>query len=199
MTKSLFKALQFNALRLVMFTLVFVSLLLGVHYVTRDQIAANLLAAKSNALQSVAGTFHLDDPLSTHTQALSPAAAQQLITPDPVRYIGYQQGKPVLYVYPVTSKSGYAGTIDLLVGIDADHFITGVRVIAHKETPGLGDYIDIKKKPWILQFNHLSRIDQLALRPNGGMIDAVAGATISARAVTDAVQRVMQVHKTLQP
>jgi electron transport complex protein RnfG len=73
-----------------------------------------------------------------------------------------------------------------------------VRVIKHKETPGLGDYIDVKKSPWIHQFEGKTLQTRWKVKKDGGDIDAMAGATITARAVTEAVARVLRVHQQLK-
>lgn len=83
--------------------------------------------------------------------------------------------------------------IRLLVGIDRDGRVTGVRVVSHKETPGLGDYIDIGKSDWIKGFDgqSLERPDAWRVRKDGGQFDYMAGATITPRAVVAAVARTL--------
>ncbi|NBW53515.1 MAG: RnfABCDGE type electron transport complex subunit G, partial [Betaproteobacteria bacterium] len=85
------------------------------------------------------------------------------------------------------APDGYSGEIKTLVGIDQEDKILGVRVIAHKETPGLGDYIEIDKSQWIKNFDFKS-LDKLAekqwaVKKDGGDFDYVSGATITSRAV----------------
>lgn len=90
-----------------------------------------------------------------------------------------------------TAPDGYNGNIRLLLGIDFNSTILGVRVISHKETPGLGDPIEIEKSNWILGFNQksLQRPDNegWAVKRDGGDFDQFTGATISPRAVVKAV------------
>ena len=109
-----------------------------------------------------------------------------------------RDGKVVALVFEATAPDGYAGKIRLLMAIDTDGKILGVRVTAHKETPGLGDYIDIKKdpdkkRPWITQFNGLNpeTIDanEWKVKKDGGRFDAITGATVSPRAVVKAVRK----------
>ena len=78
---------------------------------------------------------------------------------------------------------GYSGTIRLVYGVDASGALTGVQVLEHTETPGLGAKITTA---WIDQFKGKTR-DEVALKKDGGAIDAIAAATISSRAVTRAV------------
>lgn len=90
------------------------------------------------------------------------------------------------------APDGYSGDIRLLVGIAADGTLTGVRVTAHRETPGLGDYIERARSPWIDQFTGRSALDPgprgWKVAKDGGVFDARAGATITPRAVVKAVK-----------
>lgn len=102
-----------------------------------------------------------------------------------------------------TSGRGYAGEIQLLMAIDTDGRLLGVRVLKHSETPGLGDKIDARKDDWIKGFGGRSLSDpapeQWAVKKDGGVFDQFAGATITPRAVVKAVKGGMQffaAHKT---
>jgi electron transport complex protein RnfG len=101
-------------------------------------------------------------------------------------------------VLEAAAADGYSGEIKLLVGILADGRLGGVRVIAHKETPGLGDYIDIARSEWIRQFDGKALDDPPAdgwkVRKDGGRFDYMAGATITPRAIVRAVRRVLEYH-----
>ncbi|MBS0542941.1 MAG: RnfABCDGE type electron transport complex subunit G, partial [Proteobacteria bacterium] len=89
--------------------------------------------------------------------------------------------------------SGYAGEIRLMMGVDAQGRILGVRVLAHKETPGLGDKIEVKKGDWITRFTGLSLgappAERWKVRKDGGEFDQFTGATITPRGVVAAVHR----------
>lgn len=88
---------------------------------------------------------------------------------------------------------GYAGQIRLMMGIDAEGKILGVRVLAHKETPGLGDKMEVKKNRWILEFDGLSLgnppVEKWKVKKDGGQFDQWTGATITPRGVVDAIRR----------
>lgn len=94
------------------------------------------------------------------------------------------------------APDGYNGDIRLLVGIDAGGRIIGVRVIEHRETPGLGDPIEIERGPWITGFDGRSLRDPAPeawrVRRDGGAFDQLAGATITPRAVVGAVHRALR-------
>lgn len=97
---------------------------------------------------------------------------------------------PTGLVIETIAPNGYNGKIKLLVGVDIDQTITGVRVIEHKETPGLGDKIDKRVSDWIDGFKNtsLSRPDEALwkVKKDGGQFDQFTGATITPRAVVQA-------------
>lgn len=99
-------------------------------------------------------------------------------------------------VLEAIAPDGYSGNIHLLVGIDLEGRITGVRVTAHRETPGLGDYIHRAKSPWVDQFVGKTLIEpepkHWKVAKDGGRFDARAGATISPRAVVKAVKGALE-------
>lgn len=117
--------------------------------------------------------------------------------PAPVTvYRARMDGQPVAVMMIVTAPDGYNGDIRLLAGIAASGTIFGVRVISHRETPGLGDPIDKEKSDWILGFNQKSLQDPdangWAVKKDGGQFDQFTGATISPRAVVGTVHRTLR-------
>ena len=108
-------------------------------------------------------------------------------------YIARRQGTPIGAVITMLAPDGYNGPIKLLVGILTDGRIAGVRVIGHRETPGLGDKIEIARDPWIGKFEGRSLGDppagKWAVKYDGGVFDQFTGATITPRAVVAAVRR----------
>ena len=103
---------------------------------------------------------------------------------------------PAAVILEAIAHDGYAGDIKLLIAIKVDGSISGVRVLTHKETPGLGDYIDIAKDNWIKLFNAESLTKtvsaQWKVKKDGGQFDYMAGATITPRAVIKAVHKALQ-------
>jgi electron transport complex protein RnfG len=104
--------------------------------------------------------------------------------------------EPTAVILEAVAHDGYAGDIKLLIAIKYDGSIAGVRVLAHKETPGLGDYIDIAKNKWIKLFDGES-LEKTAdkkwlVKKDGGQFDYMAGATITPRAVVKAVHKALQ-------
>lgn len=108
-------------------------------------------------------------------------------------YIAKQNEKIVAFSYQVVAPDGYSGSIKIMMGINMRGEILGVRVISHKETPGLGDKIEEKKDDWILGFDGLSlentKTDDWNVKKDGGRFDQFTGATITPRAVVKAIRR----------
>ncbi|WP_226667861.1 electron transport complex subunit RsxG [Microbulbifer aggregans] len=98
-------------------------------------------------------------------------------------------------IVPAVAPDGYSGPIRILVGVNRDGTIAGVRVTNHAETPGLGDKVEVKKSDWILSFNGKSlkdpARDQWKVQKDGGAFDQFTGATITPRAVVNQVRKVL--------
>jgi electron transport complex protein RnfG len=131
----------------------------------------------------------LTDKIEIEDEAFFPHAAPITV------YRARMDGRPVAVMMIVTAKDGYNGDIRLLTGIDSDGAILGVRVVSHRETPGLGDPIDLAKSDWVLGFNQRSLGDPgsagWAVKKDGGQFDQFTGATISPRAVVGAVHNTL--------
>lgn len=102
-------------------------------------------------------------------------------------YIIYEDGEKAGYAFRA-SGSGYGGNIDIMVGLDSGFGIKGVSILSQTETPGVGN--KITESSFTDQFKGLSASD-IALKSEGGKIDAITGATISSRAVVDAIREKM--------
>lgn len=106
-------------------------------------------------------------------------------------YLALKGDQPSALILPVTAPDGYSGAIHLLVGIFADGRLAGVRVLGHRETPGLGDKIELAKSDWVRSFEGKSLSDPgedgWAVKKDRGEFDQFAGATITPRAVVKAV------------
>jgi electron transport complex protein RnfG len=103
---------------------------------------------------------------------------------------------PAGIVLEAIAPEGYSGDIALLIGISADGTVTGVRATRHKETPGLGDYIETAKSGWILQFDGKRAEEndkrRWRVKKDGGEFDSRAGATITPRAIVKAVRQALE-------
>lgn len=110
-------------------------------------------------------------------------------------YRARKDQQPVASLLTVTAHNGYSGDIHLLVGIWADNRLAGVRVLAHKETPGLGDYIEVERDEWIHQFVDKSYqntpVSRWKVKKDGGDFTYRTGATITPRAIVATVEKTL--------
>ena len=106
---------------------------------------------------------------------------------------------PTGLIYSPVTANGYSGDILLTIAIDENNQVTGVRVLQHKETPGLGDKIETRRSGWIKSFDGTSltspRAEKWAVKRDGGDFDQFTGATITPRAVVKAVKNTLQYHQ----
>lgn len=180
---------------LFVFVIIFTGFLSGAYLWTKPAIEASAAEAKMKLVDEVLPRGDYDNQLLQDTISLPPSADLGLAE-ETTLYIARKSGHPVAAVFEAAAADGYAGKIRLIIAIRADGQVAGVRVTQHKETPGLGDYIEPKKdknkaRPWITQFNGMS-LDKIAekdwkVRKDGGTIDYHAGATVTPRAVSKAV------------
>jgi electron transport complex protein RnfG len=110
-------------------------------------------------------------------------------------HIARLNGEVTGFIFETIAPRGYNGNLDMLIAINKDGVVTGSRVISHKETPGLGDKVDLKKSPWILSFENKSLTNTTlkgwAVKKDGGDFDQFTGATITPRAVVRAVKNTL--------
>lgn len=128
--------------------------------------------------------------------AITVTDPEMLGTTQPVTvYRAFRGGEPVAALFTSVAPDGYSGEIRLLVGVRADGRLSGVRVLAHKETPGLGDPIEIRRSDWITSFDSRALGDpplqRWKVRRDGGVFDQFTGATITPRAVVKAVRNTL--------
>jgi H+/Na+-translocating ferredoxin:NAD+ oxidoreductase subunit G len=162
---------------------------------SRERIAANqrarLLASVSSVLDPSLIGRDLDPVLIT-------AEDEALLGSDePIDvFVPVDGTTPLAAVFASIAPDGYNAPIHLLIGIDiGSGAITGVRVVSHRETPGLGDLIDIDKSDWLLQFDGKSIDDPQAagwaVTRDDGEFDAITGATVTPRAVIRAIHNTL--------
>lgn len=189
-----------TALILLAFTLVFTALMAEVYQLTQPVLQATQQEAKRRLIGEVLPTTLYDNDLLADSLELPPQAALGLNEASRL-YRARRAGAPAALVFEAAAPDGYSGEIRLILAVDAAGRLLAVRVTQHKETPGLGDYIDPKKdkdkrSPWISQFDGLdfNRVapEKWRVKKDGGVFEARAGATITARAVVKAVGRALQ-------
>ncbi len=194
--KHAFRVSGETALTLLAFIVFFTAMLAWVYLFSRPVIEQSARSEKLVVLNQIlpAKLYNNDPLLDTLTLPAEPALGTR--TPSTV-YRARFNNKPAALVMDVVAPDGYSGAIKLLVAFSADGQVLGVRAVEHKETPGLGDYIDPRKDknketPWINQFNNVSTTlnpQDWHVRKDGGKFDAYAGATVTPRAVVKAVYR----------
>ena len=186
-----------TALILFIFVVIFTGLLSSAYLWTLPTIEAAASGEKMKLIDEVLPRRSYDNDLLKDTVRLAPTAAlghEESST----AYRARKGGKASALVLEAVAPDGYAGKIRLLIAVGADGALLGVRVTQHKETPGLGDYIEPKKDknkehPWITQFDGLmpaaTEERTWKVKKDGGRFDSVAGATVTPRAVIKAVRK----------
>ena len=185
---------------LFVFVIIFTGLLSGAYKWTKPAIEASAAEEKMKLVDEVLPRNEYDNKLLEDTVTLPPTEQLGLSEPSTL-YIARLGGKPVAMVFEAVAPDGYAGKIRLVIAVRSEGTVAGVRATQHKETPGLGDYIEVKKdknkqRPWITQFTGLSLAEvnerEWRVKKDGGRIDYHAGATVTPRAVTKAVLKAVQ-------
>lgn len=182
------------ALVLVAFALVGTSMLALTYNATKDNIAASEKKAKLALISQILPAALYDNDIIRDAAELQATPELGLAEPTLV-YRALKAGQPSAAVLEVIAPDGYGGKIKLIVAIKVGDEISGVRVVAHKETPGLGDYIEIAKSSWIKIFDgtslEKSPSKDWKVKKDGGQFDYMTGATITPRAMVKAVHKAL--------
>lgn len=185
-----------NGLLLAAFTLATTGLIGITHYLTADTIAQQEQKTLLSTIDEVLNSIQYDNDLYRECHQLDvPELGPGQHKLYPVRW----QNSNKALVVESTAPDGYSGKIKLLTAITRDGTIAGTRVLQHKETPGLGDKIDLRISNWILSFNGkpLAEVqrDTWGVKKDGGQFDQFTGATITPRAVVKQLKHtVLYVH-----
>ena len=163
---------------------------------TADKIAENQAAHLLKALNQIAPADSYDNDLISSKVILNKAGSG-FISDTPV-FLATKADQPATAIFEVTTNKGYSGAITILVGISASQkSVTGVRIVSHKETPGLGDKMEIRKTPpnkipWLFDFDNKTlanpELSNWMVKKDGGEFDQFTGATITPRAIVNAVK-----------
>ena len=185
---GLWQNIRANALNLSAMAIVAAAALAIIYVATKTLISENQRMAQIAALTEVMPSEYFDKELLQHSFAL-PNAQQLEQSKESLGYAAWRDGELTGWIFPVTSINGYSGPIYILVGMDAQGAITGVRITGHKETPGLGDKIDYQKSKWVDDFIGATLTShKWEVTKEGGDFDQFTGATITPRAVITAVE-----------
>lgn len=165
------------------------------HWHSQPYITENLRQTKLRLLNEVIDAAAYDNDLLNDTLAVTDVQWLGSAAPSEV-YRARRGGRPVAVALTAVAPDGYTGPIRLLIAVDYDGVVSGVRVIEHQETPGLGDAIEIERSDWIAGFTGKSRANPTdagwKVKRDGGAFDQFTGATITPRAVVAAVHKALR-------
>jgi electron transport complex protein RnfG len=190
MAKALTIAMSKNAQLLALFAVACTAIVGVVHLLTKDQIAFQQQQKLLRNLNSIIADSSYNniiyqDCLILPNEALATTMPQKV-------YRARINGTPVSVAITTIAPDGYNGNIELLVAINIDGTVSGVRTLKHQETPGLGDKIELRKSTWIQSFTGKTLANEndsrWQVKKDGGMFDQFTGATITPRAVVKAVR-----------
>lgn len=183
-----------NGVTLAAIAAICTALVATTYHLTKDRIAANEQAFLERKLAPVLSGITFEGSISESKRVIE-APHDLPGREDALIYRVYADGEPVAALFAVTAPDGYAGPIRILLGIDVNRVVTGLRILEHRETPGLGDKIEESKSDWVYQFNGRSLgnpdIGDWQIRRDGGEFDQLSGASVTPRAVIDAVRETL--------
>jgi electron transport complex protein RnfG len=195
-TLTMRDAIRQSAIGLAIFAFFTAGIISVTQFFTKDIIQDNERAFEARLLLSILpeGFEALEVLNSAKTFASTGLASENLlkVSSDENYYAISQDDTVSTIILPAIAPEGYTEAIRLIVGISADGEVIGVRITRHKETPGLGDQVEISKSDWVLAFNGKSLnfpvIDDWLVKKDGGEFDQLTGATITPRAIVKAVK-----------
>ncbi|WP_288132665.1 electron transport complex subunit RsxG [Microbulbifer sp.] len=186
-----------NAAILTLFALVTAGTLAITQITTREPIERAIREASARALLEIIPVERHSNDLLVDTYPIPKPywALLGLSDGGDINLAREPDGQITAVIIPTVAPDGYSGPIRILVGVNRDGTIAGVRVTNHSETPGLGDKVDLKKSDWVLSFNGKSLQDpgrdMWKVQKDGGAFDQFTGATITPRAVVNQVRKVL--------
>jgi len=191
--------IQKNSLILATFAIVCTAIVGLVNELTKDKITEQAQLQLLNTLHSIIEPSRYNNDMTKNCVTVSsPLLGDKLgdkldSNKMHTAYIARQSGKAIAMAITSTAPDGYNGNIALIIAINMDNSISGVRVLKHQETPGLGDKIELRKSNWITKFNTKKLLSEgdsrWAVKKDNGMFDQFTGATITPRAVVKAVKQ----------
>jgi len=183
-----------SAATLTLIAAICTALVAATYQLTTSRISANQQAFLEQSLEPALSGVSYDGSI-TASKLVIPAPHELPGSDAAVVYRAYAEGRPAAALFVVTARDGYSGPIRLLIGIRADGVVTAVRVLEHRETPGLGDRIDLSRSDWVKQFDDRSMINPnfggWAIKRDGGEFDQLTGASITPRAVIKAISETL--------
>ncbi len=166
---------------------------------TAERIEDNKKRWLERSLQPALAGLFFDSPVTESMRTIPPpndlpGSGAAIV------YRVYAGETPVAALFVVSARDGYAGPIRLLIGVDMEGTVTGIRVLEHRETPGLGDRVETTKSDWVLQFDGRSlnnpQPGSWAIKDDGGEFDQLTGASVTPRAIVKAIKETLRYFET---
>ncbi|MCH8530302.1 MAG: electron transport complex subunit RsxG [Saccharospirillum sp.] len=197
---TLAQAIRRSAIGLGLFAIFTAGIIAVTQVLTAERIHQNERAFEARALFSLVPEHSIDNSLLDSGQPtdLAGLVGIDLLNLDRpgLWYQGERSGNVVAVILPLIAPDGYTEAIRAIMAVNAEGEVLGVRVVSHRETPGLGDQIERSKSDWILQFDQRSLTntppEEWQVSKDGGTFDAMTGATITARTLVRSVYSGLQ-------
>lgn len=191
------KSITKNSLILGLFALITAGIVAATFQGTKERITLEEKRAAEKALLEIIPANRHDNDMLTSVITVPPEQLSQLGLNEAADiHVALMGNSPVAVIIPTVAPDGYSGDIKMIVGINSDGSVAGVRVLSHHETPGLGDKIEIRKSDWIRGFEGKSlenpALEKWRVKKDGGEFDQFTGATITPRAVVNAVRNALE-------
>lgn len=186
-----------NSQILAIFAIICTAIVGLVNELTKDEIKAQEQLQLLNTLHSIIEPNRYDNDITRDCVSLSSPLLGNSTNDKKIQtaYIARQNNQAIAIAMTSTAPDGYNGNIELIIAINMNDTVSGVRVLKHQETPGLGDKVELRKSNWINSFTGkklLSENDnRWAVTKDNGIFDQFTGATITPRAVVKAVRKTL--------
>lgn len=191
------KSITKNSLILGVFALITAGIVAATFQGTKERITLEEKRAAEKALLEIIPASRHDNNMLTSVITVPPEQLSQLGLNEAADiHVALMGNSPIAVIIPTVAPDGYSGDIKMIVGINSDGSVAGVRVLSHHETPGLGDKLEIRKSDWIRGFEGKSlenpAREKWRVKKDGGEFDQFTGATITPRAVVNAVRNALE-------
>ena len=189
--------MQKNSQILAIFAIVCTAIVSLVNELTKDEIKAQEQLQLLNTLHSIIEPSRYNNDITQDCVNLSSPLIGNSTNDKKMQtaYIARQDNQAIAIAMTSTAPDGYNGNIELIIAINMDGSVSGVRVLKHQETPGLGDEVELRKSNWITTFTgkklFSEKDNRWAVTKDNGIFDQFTGATITPRAVVKAVKKTL--------
>jgi len=189
--------MQKNSQILAIFAIICTAIVGLVNELTKDEIKAQEQLQLLNTLHSIIDPSRYNNDITQDCVNLSSPLIGNSTNDKKMQtaYIARQDNQAIAIAMTSTAPDGYNGNIELIIAINMDGSVSGVRVLKHQETPGLGDEVELRKSNWITTFTgkklFSEKDNRWAVTKDNGIFDQFTGATITPRAVVKAVKKAL--------